>query len=51
MGRRFGGRPGDCPVTESVSDRLLRLPLFNSLSDAEQARVIEVILEGPSPAR
>ena len=51
MGRRFGGRPGDCPVTESVSDRLLRLPLFNSLSDTEQARVIEVILEGPSPAR
>ena len=51
MGRRFGGRPGDCPVTESVSDRLLRLPLFNSLSNAEQARVIEVILEGPSPAR
>src|SRR5262249_21824423 len=28
MGRRFGGRPGDCPVTESVSDRLLRLPFY-----------------------
>ena len=23
MGRRFGGKPGDCPVTEDVSDRLL----------------------------
>src|SRR5262249_38366611 len=29
MGRRFGGRPGQCPVTEDVSDRLLRLPFFN----------------------
>jgi len=26
MGQRFGGREGDCPVTENVSDRLLRLP-------------------------
>ncbi len=45
MGRRFGGRSGDCPVTESVSDRLLRLPLFTGLTGAEQARAIEVILE------
>jgi len=26
MGRRFGGRAGHCPVTASVSDRLVRLP-------------------------
>ncbi len=31
----------DCPVTESVSDRLVRLPFYNSLSDQEQARVVE----------
>ncbi len=43
MGRRFGGRPGDCPVTESVSDRLLRLPFFSGLTDSEQTRVIEAI--------
>src|SRR6266576_616628 len=24
MGQQFGGKPGDCPVTEDVSDRLLR---------------------------
>lgn len=42
MGRRFGGRPGDCPVTEQVSDRLVRLPLFNDLADADVDRVIEV---------
>ncbi len=40
MGRRFGGQPGDCPVTEFVSDRLLRLPFYNDLSEAEQAEVI-----------
>ncbi len=42
-GRRWGGKPGDFPVTEDVSDRLLRLPFFFSLSEAEQAQVIEAI--------
>ena len=41
MGRRFGGREGDCPVTEAVADRLVRLPLFYDLTEADQARVIE----------
>ncbi len=45
MGREFGGRPGDCPVTEEVSDRLVRLPFHNALSNAEQEQVIEAILE------
>ncbi len=45
MGRRFGGKPGDCPVTEDVSDRLLRLPFFNDMSDAEQIHVIRGIQE------
>ena len=40
MGRRFGGRPGDCPVTEDISDRLLRLPFYNDLSDDDQRSVI-----------
>lgn len=44
MGRRFGGRPGDCPVTEWVSDRLLRLPFFNDMTEAEQANVIDALL-------
>jgi dTDP-4-amino-4,6-dideoxygalactose transaminase len=45
MGRRFGGRPGDCPVTEDVSDRLLRLPFYNDLSEADQAFVVASIKE------
>jgi len=44
MGARFGGRPGQCPVTESVSDRLLRLPFYNNLSASDQDRVIETMM-------
>jgi dTDP-4-amino-4,6-dideoxygalactose transaminase len=43
MGRRFGGRPGQHPVTESVADRLVRLPLYYQLSPPEQTRVIDTI--------
>ncbi len=40
MGRQFGGKGGDCPVTEDLSDRLLRLPFFNDLTEEDQARVV-----------
>lgn len=43
MGQKFGGRPGDCPVTESMSDRLVRLPFYNDLSESDQAFIIETI--------
>ena len=43
MGRRFGGKPGDCPVTEDVSDRLLRLPFYYSLSRPEQDEVLDAL--------
>jgi dTDP-4-amino-4,6-dideoxygalactose transaminase len=42
MGEQFGG---ECPVTERVADQLLRLPLFNDFTDAEQSQVIEAIYE------
>jgi dTDP-4-amino-4,6-dideoxygalactose transaminase len=41
MGLKLGGRPGQCPVTEDVADRLVRLPLHYQLQDAEQTRIIE----------
>ena len=44
MGLRYGGKPGDCPVAESASDRLLRLPFFFALSPSEQDDVINAIL-------
>lgn len=43
MGLRFGGRQGDCPVTEDLSDRLLRLPFFTGMSSSEQSQVIEAV--------
>jgi dTDP-4-amino-4,6-dideoxygalactose transaminase len=44
MGERFGGQRGDCPTTEHVSDRLLRLPFYNDLRADQQARVIAEII-------
>ena len=41
MGQRFGGKPGDCPVTEDLSDRVLRLPFYNDLGETEQGYVLE----------
>jgi dTDP-4-amino-4,6-dideoxygalactose transaminase len=43
MGRSFGGHDGQCPVTESMSDKLVRLPFYNTLSGDDQSRVIESI--------
>jgi len=44
MGRQFGGKTGDCPVTEDTSDRLVRLPFYNSLTEDDQERVIEAVI-------
>ncbi len=44
MGRRCGGRAGQCPVTEDISERLLRLPFYNAMTPAEQDAVIEAVL-------
>jgi dTDP-4-amino-4,6-dideoxygalactose transaminase len=45
MGRRYGGEKGVCPVTEDVSDRLLRLPFYNVLAELEQSYVVRSIKE------
>jgi len=43
MGHRFGGRLGDCPVTEDITDRLVRLPFHAQLSPDDQELVIQAI--------
>jgi len=43
MGLRLGGAPGACPVTEDVSERLLRLPFYTDLTTAEQGEVIDTV--------
>jgi len=47
MGQSFGGKTGDCPVTERVSDQLIRLPFYNALTSGEQEQVIDLIQEFP----
>jgi dTDP-4-amino-4,6-dideoxygalactose transaminase len=51
MGQRFGGRMGDCPVTESIGDRLLRLPFYNDLTAEVQSDVIRAVREFTVPAQ
>lgn len=36
LGRLLGGHPGQCPVTEDLSDRLLRLPFYYELTQTDQ---------------
>lgn len=44
-GRSFGSMPGDCPVTEHISERLLRLPFFTDLDDDDLAAVVDALYE------
>ena len=43
MGLRFGSRPGDCPVTEDLSDRLVRLPFFGDLGEEDLSVVVAAV--------
>ena len=45
MGEKLGARPGDCPVAEDVSSRLVRLPFFTGLDEANQQMVIRKVKE------
>jgi dTDP-4-amino-4,6-dideoxygalactose transaminase len=45
MGRSFGGKEGDCPVAEAMSDRVLRLPFYNDLTEADQSEVVAAVKE------
>ena len=47
MGKRFGGRPGDCPVTEDVSERLVRLPFFNDLTEQDLQQIVDTVTHWP----
>lgn len=45
MGRKWGYQEGDFPVTEDVSNRLVRIPFYNELRKDEQEHVCKVIME------
>jgi TDP-4-keto-6-deoxy-D-glucose transaminase len=42
-GRRFGGKEGDCPVTEMAADCLLRLPFYYDLTENDLDQVLTAI--------
>jgi len=42
-GKKFAAGPSNCPVTEEVSERLLRLPFYNDLSESEQGQVTAAV--------
>jgi dTDP-4-amino-4,6-dideoxygalactose transaminase len=45
VGQGMGGRNGGCPVSEEKSERLVRLPFFNSLAQDDQDRIIRAVRE------
>lgn len=45
MSQQWQGRRCACPVTDEVSDRLVRLPFFNSMTPEEILRVVATIHE------
>lgn len=40
-GRRFGRTSGSLPITDNIAERLVRLPLWNGLTCAQQDKVME----------
>jgi len=42
-GQQYAARPAECPVTDWVSDRVVRLPMFNDLTEADLERIIAAI--------
>jgi len=45
MGEKYGGKVGDCPVTEQITDQLLRLPFYTNMTEEEQTTVINALKE------
>lgn len=43
-GQKVAARPVACPVTDDISGRLLRLPFFTGLADADVDRVVDAFV-------
>ena len=43
-GRKYAARETECPITDDVSLRLLRLPFHNNLTEAESERVVDTLV-------
>jgi perosamine synthetase len=42
---KFGTKPGSLPVTESLSERILTLPMFPNMTNEEKKLIIDTIDE------
>ena len=42
-GKRFGRVSGDLAITTAQSERLIRLPLWMGLSEAEQSQIVSIL--------
>ena len=43
MGKKFGGKKGDCPITENMAKRLARLPFYTDITMYELDYIINEI--------
>lgn len=43
MGKKLGYKPADLPITEDLSSRLLRLPIYPQLSLEEQTYILRIL--------
>ena len=51
MGKKLGCKMGDLPVTEDISERLLRLPFYNDMTELEQNFILEMVKNGVMACR
>jgi dTDP-4-amino-4,6-dideoxygalactose transaminase len=45
MGQKFGGQVGNWPITEKVSERLIRLPFYTGMTENQQDEVLSIFRE------
>lgn len=45
MGERYVSGRKDCPVTENISNRIIRLPFFTAMTESEQNIIIDVVMK------
>ncbi len=48
MGQKFGGKKGDCLVTEDRSERVVRLPLHLGLTEKDLERIVSAVRQFPA---
>lgn len=44
-GRKFSDRSHDCPITDNISGRLIRLPFFTSMTEAQVTKSVDVVVQ------